>query len=114
MRLNKTGYLFFEGGFLKDEQGNIVRDKFGDPVRIPPTPNIPFKFKWEPFSPELAKTTYGISTIDIRYRLFTKTDDRLATNVEFVYDGYKYKIQYPLKFDNHYEILVSQSGEYNT
>lgn len=112
MRLNKTGYLFSPRTIMRDENGKVVYDDMGRPVYIEGKADIPFKFKWEPFSPELAKTTYGISTIDTRYRLFTRVDDRLATNVEFVYYGYKYKIQYPLKFDKHYEILVSQNGEY--
>lgn len=113
MRLDKTGYLFSGGGLMRDENGKVIYDDMGDPVRIPPQPNIPFKFKWEPFSPALALNTYGLQTIDTRYRLFTKVDDRLETNIEFVYNGMKYKILYPLKYDNHYEVLVSEEEEYN-
>ncbi|MGP7815560.1 hypothetical protein ACTXGU_00200 [Niallia sp. 01092] len=109
----KTGYFFgAKGAFLG-------YDSDGRPIYGSPKPEIPFKFTWEPFSPLLATNTYGLSTIEVRYRLFVRkrnvipsTYDKFKTNTEFVYNGYKYKITYTLKYDNHLEVLITEVGAY--
>lgn len=107
MKLTKTAYLFSGGGEI------IGYDRDGRPIFSKPSPNIPFEMEWEPYGYKLAETQYGVFVEDIKFRMFTKPDERLILNTEFVYKHKVYSVREVLPYDKHYEILVRFERELN-
>ncbi|MCA1027342.1 hypothetical protein LCM23_14675 [Cytobacillus kochii] len=107
MGREKVGYLL-KNEVLRDEDGNILTDKYGRPVTdyIPVTP---FEIRsWQPYSPQMASDRYAIRVPEVNYRFFTDPNDILNFNERFQFKGKTYRIEYPIKFDRHYQVLVKE------
>ncbi|MEC1155654.1 hypothetical protein [Cytobacillus horneckiae] len=107
MKKDKTGYIYTQV-VLRDEEGNVITDDYGRPV-MDYIPNIPFIIRsWQPYSPQMASDRYAIRVPEVNYRFFSDPDDRLDFKVRFSFRGNDYRIEYPLKYERHYEILITE------
>ncbi|MGD6896108.1 hypothetical protein [Bacillus infantis] len=102
-----TAYLYSPGGYLLEENGNIVRDKDGRPVKTAPKPDIPFTLRsWQPFGSHQANNRFGLNAVEVNFRFFSNPDDRLTLNTEMLYKNSKYKITWVFPYNSHFEVLV--------
>jgi hypothetical protein len=103
MRLTKTAQFI-------EEVDTGQTTPYGEPI-VEKTLGESFEMEIEPFSAELAKNSYGVIA-DVTYRMFTYPNEKIFLGNDFVYNGWKFKIEAVKDFDKHYEVLVDRVGVY--
>jgi hypothetical protein len=108
----ETAYLFTESGFLTDENGEIVEDKVGRPVKMLPQPTKPLNISaWQPFSVEV-DNTYGLSVVESYFRFSCDPNEAIIFNTELMLKNVLYKVEKVFPYNSHCRVIVSRIGDY--
>lgn len=108
MRLTKTLFTIeVTQDYLRDENGDIIRDQDGRPVFGETETRTPFLGEIQPYSARLAETTYGVM-VDVQNRVFCYPNEKLTLGTSIEYKGKKFEVTECMDYETHYEVLMKK------